>query len=124
MCGTRRTYPPSIQCVPWTAGSEHEKDGIHGSTLIDPFTMGAQGVVGFVLGNERNHSLPDFITYPPYILPQKLSIMLLIDNTYWDRFLIAKCAKNLREALDLDFDAVKPVLKEEYGVTEKQFEKV
>ncbi|MCV9878967.1 S-type pyocin domain-containing protein [Brenneria izbisi] len=34
---------------------------------------------------------------------------------------IAKDAKNLREALDLNFDAIKPALKE-YGVTEEQLE--
>ena len=94
VCRTRWTYPGSIQCVPLTASSEDEEYGIHGSTVINAFTVSTGRMIGFVLRYKREHFLPKLIAYP---LLAACHIFTLRDyqlrhsdnpdNPFWDRFL-------------------------------------
>jgi hypothetical protein len=64
MGGTTGTDLRLVQGIPLTTGTEHEKDGIHGFTIIDPRPMAPQRV-WLARREQRLDALPQFIWDTP-----------------------------------------------------------
>lgn len=79
------------QGVPLATGPEDEEYGIHGSTVINAFTVSTERMIGFVLRDKREHFLPKLIAYPLlaacHIFTLRDYQLRHSDNPFWDRFL-------------------------------------
>jgi len=69
VCRRRRADAGGLQCIPRTAGPQHEQDRSHGGTVIDARSMTSERM-RLASREQRLHLRPNLIRNPPAVAPR------------------------------------------------------